>query len=224
MLSVGLSALLLMGCGGDSAEPSTTPAPTTTTLVEGGATALEAVTGWLDALAIGRYPVADVSVVEEQFVLVVSVESYSVELYEALVAGGVTAEVSEAFWDSFVLGVRGFTGADITEVEILGAEPFQAYGGSYAQVDAISPRGDLSVVAVEGADGRWRVDLLATFGQGFAPLFNLWVDRLPEGVDAPLQALAAQRSSLQVARDRAIAAGDSGAQAELDTLLARLGG
>ena len=87
--------------------------------------------------------------------------------------------MSATFWESFVLGVRGFTGAGITEVEIMGSEPFTAYGRQYAEVEATSPRGDLTVVAIEGPDGRWHVDLLATFGQGFAPLFNQWVERLP---------------------------------------------
>jgi len=220
--SVGLLALVLMSCGGDSSEPSTTLTSTTETSVTGGETALAVVTEWLDALAIGRYGIADVAVVDEQFVLLLAVESFSLDLYEALVEDGIGPEVSATFWESFVLGVRGFTGAGITEVEILGAEPFSAYGRSFAEVEATSPRGGLTVVAIQGDDGRWHVDLLATFGSSFAPLFSQWVDRLPAGADAPLQALAGQQASLQVARDRAIAAGEDEAGVELDELLALL--
>ncbi|MDH3605997.1 MAG: hypothetical protein OER12_03285 [Acidimicrobiia bacterium] len=224
VLSIGLLALVLVSCGGDSAEPSTTLTPTTETSVTGGETALAVVDEWLDALAIGRYGVADVMVVDEQFVLLLAVESFSVDLYEALVEDGIGQEVSATFWESFVLGVRGFTGAGITEVEILGADPFSAYGRRFAEVEATSPRGDLTVVAILGDDARWHVDLLATFGSSFAPLFRQWVDRLPAGADAPLQALGRQRASLEVARDRAIAAGEDEARVELDDLLALLAG
>ncbi|MGI9649267.1 MAG: hypothetical protein ACR2OI_12180 [Acidimicrobiia bacterium] len=222
---VVLFATLLGGCGGDEAEPTTTTrAPTTTTTVTGGDSPLDAVTAWFDGLAIGRYPTVDEVVVTDQFVLVLAVESYSVELYEDLAANGVSPGVSRTFWESFVAGVRGFTGADITEVDVLGAEPFEAYGRSFAEVEAMSPRGDLTVVVIQEADGRWYVDLLATFGPSFAPLFNLWVDRLPPDPGGPIDALEAQLASLQVARDRAGTLPDQEAGRELDALLERVGG
>ncbi len=220
---VGLCAMLLGGCGGDDAESTTTRGlPSTTTTIAGGETPLTAVTEWLDALSIGRYPVADVVVVEQQFVLMLAVESYSVELYQDLVSGGISQEVSRTFWESFVAGVRGFTGADITEVDVLGEERFDAYGRRFAEVEATSPRGDLTIVSVMGEDGRWYVDLLATFGPSFAPLFNLWVERLPADAAGPVEALAGQRASLEVARDRAQGTNGGDAQAELQTLLERL--
>ena len=222
---VVLFAMLLGGCGGEEAEPTTTTRPpTTTTTVTGGASPLEAVTAWFDGLAIGRYPIVDDVVVNDQFVLMLAVESYSMELYEDLAADGVSPAVSRTFWESFVAGVRGFTGADITEVEILGAERFEAYGRSFAEVEAMSPRGDLTVVVIREGDRRWYVDMLATFGPSFAPLFNLWVDRLPPGPGGPLDALAAQIASLQVARDRASNLSDQEARLQLDDLLERVGG
>lgn len=218
-------AALLGGCGGGEAETTTTTHPaTTTTTVTGGASALEAVTTWVDGLAIGRYPIVDDVVVRDQFVLVLAVESYSVELYEDLAAAGVAPGVSRTFWESFVAGVRGFTGADIAEVEVVGAEHFEAYGRSFAEVEAVSPRGDLTVVAIQEADGRWYVDLLATFGPSFAPLFNLWVDRLPPDPGGPVDSLAAQIGSLRVARDRASGLADQIARMELDSLLERVEG
>ena len=228
-LAVGvvMVALLLGGCGGDdAASPTSTtapPAPTTSTLPDGGATALEVVTAWLDALSIGRYGDADRAVVEDQFVLLLALESYSLDLYDDLVANGISPAVSRNFWESFVTGVRGFTGADITEVEVVGAEPFDAYERSYAAVEAQSPRGDLTVVALQGEDGRWRVDMFATFGPSFAPLFNPWLDRLGPGTP-PEEALAGELPSLQVARDRAGLLQDETALAELNGLLAILGG
>jgi len=220
-----LCAALVGGCGGDNVDATTTvaPAPTTTTLA-GEGTPLAAATTWLDALSIGQYPVADVVVVEEQFVLMLAVESFSVDLYEELVSGGISAEVSRTFWESFAAGVRGFTGADITEIEVVGESRFTAYGNEYAEVEAISPRGDLTVVTVRSPDGQWFVDLLATFGPSFAPLFNQWVDRLPPESAAPRQALTHQRASLEVARDRARDAGAEEARLELEALIARLPG
>ena len=215
---------MLAAWSGGEADTTTSTAPPapTTTVVVGGETPLDAVVAWLDAIAIGRYPAADVVVVEDQFVLLLAVESYSVALYDGLVSGGISPEVSRTFWESFAAGVRGFTGSDITEVDVLGETRFEAYGRSFAEVEAISPRGDLTVVAVLGEDGRWYVDLLATFGQSFAPLFNLWVDRLPPD-SSPVAALAGQQSSLRVARDRVSGAAADEAEAELDTLLSRLG-
>jgi hypothetical protein len=217
--------MLLSGCGGDGGadETSTTRAvsTTTTTVAVGGATPLEVVTAWLDALSIGRSGAADQAVVQDQFVLLLAIESYSLELYNELVSSGISAAASRNFWESFSAGVRGFTGADITEVEVLGENRFEAYGGSFAAVEGESPRGDLTIVAIQTADGRWLVDLLATFGPSFAPLFNLWIERLPADATAPLEALAGQLPSLQVARDRAI---DPEALAELDRLIETLSG
>jgi hypothetical protein len=197
------------------------PAPITTMLA-GEGTPLAAATTWLDALSIGQYPVADVVVVEEQFVLMLAVESFSVDLYDELVTNGISSEVSRTFWESFSAGVRGFTGADITEIVLVGERRFTAYGNEYAEIAATSPRGDLTVVTVQSADGQWFVDLLATFGPSFAPLFNQWVDRLPPESDSPRQALASQRASLEVARDRARVAGAEDARVELEALIARL--
>jgi len=199
------------------------PAATTTTLA-GEPTPLAAATTWLDALSIGQYPVADVVVVEEQFVLILAVESLSVDLFEELAAGGISPEVSRTFWESFAAGVRGFTGADITEIELVGERRFTVYGNEYAEVEAISPRGDLTVMTIRRPDGQWFVDLLATFGPSFAPLFNQWLERLSPESAAPLQALTRQRASLEVARDRARDAGAEDARIELEALLARLSG
>lgn len=220
--SIALCAVLLGGCGGDEADqPTTTSRAPATTVASGGASPLDAATIWLDALAIGQYRTADTVVVQEQFVLLLAVESYSVDLYDELVQGGISPDVSRTFWESFVAGVRGFTGAAITEVDVLGQEPFEAYGRSFAEVDVRSPRGELTIVTIEGDDGRWQVDLLATFGPSFAPLFNLWVDRLPDDADHPVRALQGQVASLQVARDRAAGGGE--ARVELVALLDRLG-
>lgn len=218
-----MCAFLLVGCGGSEATTSTSSAPVSTTVpAAGSATPLEAVTTWLDALSIGRYRLADEAVVADQFVLVLAVESYSVELYDDLVADGIDPSVSTTFWESFQAGVRGFTGADITEVEVVGERRFTDYGRSFAEVAGESPRGDLSIVSVLGEDGTWRVDLLATFGPSFAPLFNLWVDRLPPDVVHPIDDLRRQRPSLEVARDRVRP--ESDARADLDGLLSRLEG
>ena len=200
--------MLLSGCGGDSGAGETTTSratdTTTTTTTPGGASPLEVVTSWLDALSIGRSGAADQAVVLDQFVLLLAVESYSVDLYNELVNSGISPAASRNFWESFSSGVRGFTGADITEVQVVGENRFEAHGASFAAVELESPRGDLTIVAVETADGRWLVDLLATFGPSFAPLFDLWIERLPVDAVAPRQALAGQLPSLQVARDRAV--------------------
>ncbi len=224
MIVVG--AMLLGGCGGEDVG-STTGAPqstTTTTGVTGGQTPLEAVTAWLDALSIGRYPAADVVVVEEQFVLLLAIESFSPQVYQDLVSGGISPTVSRTFWESFATGVKGFTGAEIAEVDVVGEERFAAYGREFAEVEATSPRGDLTIICLQGTDGQWYVDLLATFGPSFAPLLNPWVERLPSEMTAPLEALARQRSSLEVARDRAERSQGDQAGTELESLLERLPG
>jgi hypothetical protein len=225
-VALAVCAMLLSGCGGDGDTVQTTttravPSTTVATTVSGATTPLEAATAWLDALAIGKYGDADRAVVGDQFVLLLALESYSLDLYDDLVTNGVSPAVSRNFWESFVGGVRGFTGADITEVEVIGAGPFDAYGRSFAVVDAQSPRGDLTIVVVEGGDGWWRVDLFATFGPTFAPLLNLWVDRLGNGAP-PEIALAGQLPSLRVASDRAHLLQDPTAGTELDRLILTL--
>ena len=120
--------------------------------------------------------------------------------------------------------MRGFSGADITEVNVVGEERFAVYGREFAEVEATSPRGDLTIIALQDSDGQWYVVLLATFGPSFAPLFNTWVERLPSEATDPLDALARQKSSLQVARDRAQRVSGDQAGSDLERLLERLPG
>lgn len=178
---------------------------------------------WLDALTIERFTVADDMVIEQQFVLIVAVESFSIDVYRDLVATGVAPAVSRNFWGSFVAGLRGFTGAAIAEVSVEGERRFAAYDIEFAEVGLVAPLGEASVVARLESDGRWYVDLLATFGSGFSPLFNSWLERLPAEATDPREALQAQRSSLRLARDRLQSGADTEVVAELDRLLAAIG-
>lgn len=225
-LLLGLAAVLVAGCESGGADTSVTtarPEPTTTTVAIGGASPTDAVTLWLDALTIERFDLADQVVVADQFVLLVAVESYSVDVYRDLLDNGVSPAVSRNFWASFVSGLRGFTGATITEVAVEAERRFAAYGSDYAEVGLTSPLGSASVVTRLESDGRWYVDLLATFGPGFAPLFNLWLERLPPDQIDPQEALIAERPSLMVARDRLEGAADAETIGEVERLLDALG-
>lgn len=177
---------------------------------------------WVDTLAIGAYEEADLVVGESQVVLLIAVESYSPEIYHQLADEGVDSEMSRNFWASFVGGFEAFTGAAITDVVVGEERQFVAEGRNFAEVDLISSRGDATVIAMQD-EGRWFVDVLATFGPSFSSLFNLWVERLPADATAPRAALGRQAVSLKVARDRLNPELDSGAAAELDRLLGQLG-
>lgn len=225
-LLLTLAAVLVAACGSGGADTTVTTAPpetTTTTAAMGGSSPTDAVTVWLDALTTERFDIADQVVVSGQFILLVAVESYSVDVYRDLLDNGVTPEVSRNFWASFVSGLRGFTGAAITEVAVEGERRFAAYGSEYAEVGLASPLGSASVVTRLERDGRWYVDLLAAFGPGFAPLFNLWLERLSADEIDPRQALLAERPSLQVARDRLVPGPDAETIDEIDRLLDALG-
>lgn len=222
---LGLVAVLVAGCGSRGADTTATsarPSSTTTTVVTGGTTPLEAATVWLDALTLERFETAGAAVVDGQLVLLVAVESFSTDVYDDLVTNGISPSVSRNFWSSFVNGLRGFTGAAITEVSAQGERRFSAYGSEYAEVGLESPLGSATVITMLEADGRWYVDLLATFGPGFSPLFNMWLERLPADEPEPRFALEAERASLQVARDRLVGTADQETLAELERLLTNL--
>ena len=191
--------------------------------MRGKATPAEAVAFWVDTLAIGSYQAAELVVDEAQVVLLIAVESYSAEVFEQLSADGVDPDVNAAFWSSFVGGFEAFTGAAITDVGVGAERPFEYGGRSFAEVDLFSSRGEATVIAIV-EDGRWYVDVLATFGPSFSSLFNLWIERLPPEATAPRLALSQQATSLAVARDRLDPELEAGAVAELTLLLDRLAG
>lgn len=224
MLLIGVFVVLTASCGGAGTVTTATQPPTPATSAPGGeATPADAVARWVDALAVGSYQDAGMVVDEAQIVLLIAVESYSPEVYDQLASDGVDATMSHSFWASFVDGFEGFTGAAITDVVVGEERRFEAGGRDYAEVELLSPRGEAMVVTVED-EGRWYVDVLATFAPSFSSLFNLWMERLPAEAVAPREALGRQRSSLSVAKDRLNPELDAEALGELDLLLGRLAG
>lgn len=201
VLLIGVLALVATACNRATNTTTTARAPATTTTLGGEATPADAVARWVDTLALGSYQEADMVVDEAQVVLLIAVESYSPEVFDQLARDGVDASMSSSFWESFVAGFEGFTGAAITDVVVGGEHRFEADGREFAEVELLSPRGDAMVVAVKD-EGRWFVDVLATFGPSFSSLFNLWMERLPPEATAPRDALGLQLTSLSVARDR----------------------
>jgi hypothetical protein len=196
-----LILMLVAGC--------TTPPPpetTTTTTLGGAGSPEEALTGLFDAVMGGNYQATATLTFDDQMALLVSLEGFEMAETASMLSGGLPLLVRENFWEAFSAGFPAFAEEDLASVLIGGGELFSVEGKGFATV-AVALRqseGSGDWIARRDTQGRWRLDLFATFGPSFATPLRDWLagfDTSPEA-DMARAALADQRASLLAALQR----------------------
>lgn len=203
-LAVFVLAVLLVVVAACATPPE--PASTTTTTLGGAASPEEALTDLFRALVGGQYQDTATLIFDDQLALMVSLEGYDVTDTAAMLSNGLPALVRDNFWESFATGFPAFAEEDLAGVLIGGGEEFSVEGKGFATV-AVSLRqseGSGDWIARKDSQGRWRLDLFATFGPSFATPFRGWLAGLGSGPEAEVArgALADQRASLLAALQR----------------------
>ncbi len=204
-LAVFLLAILLLAVG---AACTTAPEPeSTTTITVGGAASPEqALTGLFDAIAVGDYQETALLTFDDQLALMVSLEGFDTADTAAMLRDGLPDHVRENFWESFSAGFPAFAEEELTGVLIGAGEEFSVEGKGFATVSVALRRSEGSGdwIARRDAQGRWRLDLFATFGPSFATPFREWLASMEPGPEADVAraALADQRASLLAALQR----------------------
>ncbi len=154
--SVGL-LLLIGGCGGGDGAATTTTSPATFPT--------GVVRDWLDAVGSGDLRAIATAVDETSATVVIAAENgYTVGELAALLDGGLPEGVASSYWTSFESAFEEFRGIKMSSLVVGDFSPIEVDAGEFAAVELESPEGLAEVVTRRAADGRWRVDMVATFG------------------------------------------------------------
>ena len=203
-LAVIFLAILLLAVGACTKAPE--PEATTTTTLGGAATPEDALDGLFDAIVQGNYRETALLTFDDQLALMVSLEGFDVADTASMLRDGLPDRVSDNFWKSFSAGFPAFAEEDLAGVLVGSGEEFSVEGESFATVNVALRRsqGSGDWIARRDVQGRWRLDLFATFGPSFAAPFRQWLAALQPGADADAAraALADQRASLLAALQR----------------------
>ena len=203
-LAVLALGILLMAVGACATAPE--PESTTTTTLGGASSPEDALNGLLDAIVEGSYQDTALLTFDDQLALMVSLEGFELTDTVLMLRDGIPDAVRDNFWESFSAGFPAFVEEELTGVIVGGGEEFSVEGEDFATVGVAlrqSP-GSGDWIARRDAQGRWRLDLFATFGPSFASPFRDWLaslDTSPDG-DVARAALADQRASLLAALQR----------------------
>lgn len=194
------AALVLGAC------TAVSPASTTTTTLGGADTPDAALVQLIDAVDGGDFAATELVTFDNQLVLLVSLEGSSVAETAGMLGAGVPDSVRENFWGSFFASFTAFTEEELSGLTIEGGEEFSVEGREFATVAVALPEsgGNGYWIVRRDDQGRWRLDLFATFGPAFASPFRDWLAGLEAGTDTDtaIAALADQRASLLAALQR----------------------
>jgi hypothetical protein len=176
---------------------------TTTTTLGGAGSPEEALTDLFAAIELGNYQDTARLTFDDQLALVVSLEGFNVADTASMLSNGLPDHVRANFWQSFSTGFPIFAEEELAGVLIGGSEEFSVEGRGFATV-AVALRqseGSGDWIARRDGQGRWRLDILATFGPSFASPLRQWLAGLNDSPDADVAraALANQRASLLAA-------------------------
>ncbi|MDR9450618.1 MAG: hypothetical protein RI637_05305 [Acidimicrobiia bacterium] len=203
-MAVFVLAMMLVATAACTTPPP--PESTTTTTLGGAATPEEALTNLFEAIADGNYQDTALLTFDDQLTLMISLEGFDVTETVSMLTNGLPLSARDNFWKSFSAGFPAFADEDISGILIGGGEEFFVEGTSFATVTVALRRspGSGDWIARRDEQGRWRLDLFATFGPAFATPFRDWLADLGTGPDADLArgALADQRASLLAALQR----------------------
>ena len=203
-LPVFVLALLVVAVA--ACTTASEPESTTTTTLGGAATPEEALTGLFEAIERGDYEGTAMVTFDDQLALMVSLEGFDVADTVSMLSDGLPDQVRTNFWRSFSTGFPSFAEEELTGVLIGGGEEFSVEGKNFATVTVAlrQSEGSGDWIARRDTQGRWRLDLFATFGPSFATPFREWLSGLDSSpaADVARAALADQRASLLAALQR----------------------
>lgn len=201
-----VTVILLMVVTATACTTAPPPESTTTTTLGGAASPVEALTDLFTAIENEDYQSTALLTFDDQLALLVSLEGFQVAETNSMLVDGLPPVVRENFWKSFSAGFPVFAEEQLAGVLVGSGEEFSVEGRAFATV-AVALRqsqGSGDWIARRDTQGRWRLDLFATFGPSFATPLRTWLAGLGSDTEADSvrAALADQRSSLLAALQR----------------------
>ena len=158
------------------------------------------------ALAARNWEATAPLVYEEQLALMASIEGSTTPETATMLAEGVPPGVRAEFWQGFVDGYPAFAEEEVADLQVGEVELFVVDGQEFGAVNVTLRRtaGAGSWVTRRADDGRWRVDIFASFGPAFASPLRDWLETVAEDDQGRLirETLAAQAPSFNSALTR----------------------
>ena len=140
---------------------------------------------------------------DEQVALLIALDGAPAAEARHLLENGVPRESRSMFWSSFRDTYSRSVGEELSDMVIAERDRVTVDLVSFAIVDVALRKtsGQTRWIARMDNEGRWRVDLFATFASTFALPLRLWLATLADDADTAVvrRAIAAQRPSLLAA-------------------------
>lgn len=165
--------LIVAGCAADQESP-----PVSTATPDLGP---ESVVGaWIDAIvAADTATLADI-VEPGGLAMLAAVENgYTADTTSDLLSGPLPDEFVSDYWATFKEGFTDFAGIPLQAVEVGSHEEFALGDVSFASV-VVSSGDAVTAVMTSRRTGRWRMDLVGSFGPAFAAQLRRMLVNLPE--------------------------------------------
>jgi hypothetical protein len=191
-------SVVVTGCASGSV-----PTSTTQHVQLGAETPSDALRTLLDAVEEGDVATAATVTIGEQVALLVALDDGTASEAASYLADGIPEESLEMFWSGFKEAYVASFGEDVSDMLIADGNRVTIDLVRFALVDVALRKtsGRTKWIARMNDDGRWVVDLFATFSSTFAQPLRLWLTTMPDSDDAVAvrKAIAAQRPSLLAA-------------------------
>ena len=141
---------------------------------------------WIDAVTTGDLSKIAVAVDETSASILIATEnSYSVDELAALLDGGISEGIATTYWSSFEEAFLEFRGVGFSSLVVGDFRSLNVADAVFAAVELVSPDGVSEVIARRHEDGRWRIDMVATFGPALVRSLRTTLDAAttdPNGV------------------------------------------
>lgn len=191
-------AMATSGCTSNDQTTSTTQQPPV-----GARSPVAALRTLLTAVQQGDLDGVASMTFDDQVALLVALDGATASEARRFLEQGVPEQSRSIFWASFRDTYVGSFGEEVSAMLVAEGDRVTVDLVSFALVDVAlrTTSGQTRWVTRMDDEGRWRVDLFATFASTFAQPLRLWLTTLPDDADAAAvrQAIADQRPSLLAA-------------------------
>jgi hypothetical protein len=189
---------VVVGC-----SPASESSTTTTAALGGSVSPEAALRTLLSAVDAGDVEEASVVTFRDQVALLIALDGAPLHQAAEFIEDGVPEQSQKMFWESFRSTYAASFGESLSDMLVAEGGRATVDGVEFSLVEVALRKisGHSNWVARRDQEGRWRVDLFATFASTFAQPMRLWLATLADTLEVAVvrRAIAAQRPSLLAA-------------------------
>jgi hypothetical protein len=209
-------------------SPNVERTTTTSTIPSGTESPESALRTLLSAIDVGDVDAAASVTFEDQVALLISLDGATLDEAVAFIEDGVPSTSQALFWESFRATYTSNFEEALSDMVVAESGRVTVDGVEFSLIEVALRKnsGHTRWLARVDKNGRWRVDLFATFASTFAQPMRLWLTTLPNapGIAVLRRAIAAQSPSLLAAlQQQPLGPTSPGVAAQIRGLLADVG-